>query len=122
MNPIALISDIRQAFHNIKTDESHRDVLRFLWYEDILNDDPNVIADRFARLLFVLTSRPIILNSAIDLHINKFENLSPERVEQFLRDFYVNGSSTSFPNVKDTYDFSLFVLETLRDGGFHLHK
>ena len=122
MNPIALISDIRQAFHNIKTDESHRDVLRFLWYGDILNDDPNVIADRFARLLFVLTSSPIILNSTIDLHINKFENLSPERVEQFLRDFYVNGSSTSFPNVKDTYDFSLFVLETLRDGGFNLHK
>ena len=31
MNPIALISDIQQAFHNIKIDETHRDVLRFLW-------------------------------------------------------------------------------------------
>ena len=31
MSPIALISDIQQAFHNIKIDETHRDVLRFLW-------------------------------------------------------------------------------------------
>ena len=30
MNPIALISDIQQAFHNLKIDESHRDVLWFL--------------------------------------------------------------------------------------------
>ena len=122
MNPIALISDIQQAFHNIKIDESHRDVLRFLWYDNILNDDPNIITYRFARLLFGLTSSPFILNSTIDLHMKKFENLSPEKVEQFLRDLYVDNSSTSFPNIKDAYDFYLFVLETLRDGGFSLRK
>ena len=122
MNPIALISDIQQAFHNIKIDESHRDVLRFLWYDNILNDDPNIITYRFARLLFGLTSSPFILNSAIDLHMKKFENLSPEKIEQFLRDLYVDDSSISFPNIKDAYDFYLFVLETLRDCGFSLRK
>ena len=60
MNPIALISDIQQAFHNIKIDESHRDVLQFSWYDDILNDGPNLIAYRFARLLFGLTSSPFV--------------------------------------------------------------
>ena len=122
MNPIAVISDIQQAFHNIKIDESHRDVLRFLWYDNILNDDPNIIAYRFARLLFGLTGSPFILNSTIDLHMNKFENLSQGKVEQFLRDLHVEDSSTSFPNLKDAYGFYLFVLETLRDGGFSLHK
>ena len=117
-----MISDIQQAFHKIKIDESHRDVLRFLWYDNILNDDPNIIAYRFARLLFGLTSSPFILNSTINLHINKFQNLSPEKVQEFLRDLYVDNSSTSFPHIKDAYDFYLFVLETLNDGGFSLHK
>ena len=121
-NPIALISDIQQAFHKIKIDESHRDVLRFLWYNNILNDDPNIIAYRFARLLFGLTSSPFILNSTINLDINKFENLSQEKGEQFLRDLYVDNSTTSFANIKDAYDFYCFVLETLRGGGFSLHK
>ena len=56
------------------------------------------------------------------MHINKFETLSPEKFEQFLRDLYVDDSSTSFPNIKDAHDFYLFVLQTLRDGGFSLHK
>ena len=60
--------------------------------------------------------------STIDLHMNKFENSSPEKVEQFLRDLYIDDSSTAFPNIKDAYDFYLFVLETLRDGGFSLHN
>ena len=121
-NPIALISGIQQAFHKIKIDESHRDVLRFLWYNNILNDDPNIIAYRFARLLFGLTSSPFILNSTINLHTNKFQNLSPENVQEFLRDLYVDDSSTSFPHIKDAYNFYLFVLETLSDGGFSLHN
>ena len=58
------------------------------------------------------------MNSTIDLHMKKFENLSPEKVEQFFRDLYVDDSSTSFPNIKDAYDFYLFVLKTLRDGSF----
>ena len=54
--------------------------------------------------------------------MKKSENLSPEKLEEFLRDLYVDDSSTSFPNIKDAYDFYLFVLETLRDGGFSLRK
>ena len=54
--------------------------------------------------------------------MKKSENLSPEKLEEFLRDLYVDDSSTSFPNIKDTYDFYLFVLETLRDSGFSLRK
>ena len=80
--PIAFISDIQQAFHNMKIDESHRDVLRCLWYDNILNDNQNIIAYRFARLLFRLTRSSFIFNSTTDLHMNKFENLSPEKIEQ----------------------------------------
>ena len=122
MNPIASVSDIQQAFHNIKIDKFHRDVLRFLWHDNILNDDPNKFAYCFARLLFGLTSNPFIFNSAIDLHMNKFGNLSPEKVKQFLRDLNVNDSSTSFPNIKGAYEIYLFVLEALRDSSFSWHQ
>ena len=122
MNWIASVSDIQQAFHNIKIDKFHRDVLRFLWHDNILNDDPNIFAYCFARLLFGLTSNPFIFNSAIDLHMNKFGNLSPEKVKQFLRDLNVNDSSTSFPNIKGAYEIYLFVLEALRDSSFSWHQ
>ena len=112
---------IQQALHNIKIDEYHRDVLRLLRYDNILNDDLNIIAHRFACLWFGLTNSPFILNSTTDLHMNKFEDLLPEKVEQLLRDLSVDDSSISFPNLKDAYNFYLFVLETLRDGGFSLH-
>ena len=56
------------------------------------------------------------------MHLKKSENLSPEKVEGFLRDLYIDDSSTSFPNIKYAYDFYLFVLETLRDSGFSLRK
>ena len=80
MNPIAMISDIQQAFHNTKIDESHWEVLWFSWYDNILNDGPNIITYRFARLSFGLTSSPFILNSTIDLYMKKSENSSPEKV------------------------------------------
>ena len=49
---IGLVSDIKQAFLNIAIAAEHRDLLRFLWYENCNADDPEVIILQFTQLVF----------------------------------------------------------------------
>ena len=71
LGKIGLISDIKQAFLNIAIAEEHRDLLRFLWYENFDADDPEVIILRFTRVVFGLTSSPFLLNGTISSHVSQ---------------------------------------------------
>ena len=66
-----MVSDIKQAFLNIAIAEEHRDLLRFLWYENFDADDPEVIILRFTRVVFGLTSSPFLLNGTISSHVSQ---------------------------------------------------
>ena len=68
---IGLVSDIKQAFLNIAIAEEHRDLLRFLWYENFDADNPEVIILPFTRVVFGLTSSPFLLNGTISSHVSQ---------------------------------------------------
>ena len=68
---IGLVPDIKQAFLNISIAEEHRDLLRFLWYENFDADDPEVIMLRFTRVVFGLTSSSFLLNGTISSHVSQ---------------------------------------------------
>ena len=70
LGKIGSVSDIKQAFLNIAIAEEHRNLLRFLWYENFDADDPDVIILRFTRVLFGLTSSPFLLNGTISTHVS----------------------------------------------------
>ena len=44
---IALVADIKQAFPEMKVNQSHQDFLQFLWYKSVTADNPNKVAFRF---------------------------------------------------------------------------
>ena len=52
LGKIGLVSDIEQAFLNIAMAEEHRDLLRFLWYENFDAGYPKVIILQFTRVVF----------------------------------------------------------------------
>ena len=52
LGKIGLVSDIKLAFLNIAMAEEHRDLLRFLWYENVDAGYPKVIILRFTRVVF----------------------------------------------------------------------
>ena len=56
---IGLISDIRKAFLNIGVALEDRDVLRFLWVEDINELNPKIVVGRFAGVYLVVLFRYI---------------------------------------------------------------
>ena len=63
--PIGMVVDIEKAFHQIIADPGDRDMLRFLWFDDITKPKPQIVTFRFARLMFGLTPSPVILNGII---------------------------------------------------------
>ena len=54
---IALTADIEKAFLMISVDDHNRDVLRFLWVEDISKADPEIRVFRFTRVVFGVSTQ-----------------------------------------------------------------
>ena len=66
-----LTADIEKAFHQIAVDPRDRDMLRFLWFDNMQKEHPNIIQYRFCRLVFRLTSSPAILSSVLMHHLTQ---------------------------------------------------
>ena len=69
LGKIGIVADIKKAFLQIAIDEDQRDFLRTIWYKDVFAQNPTVKILRFARLVFGLTSSPIVLNWTVRIHL-----------------------------------------------------
>lgn len=73
-------------FHQVHVNPEHRDLLRFLWWED--ND---LVDYRMTVHLFGATSSPSCANFALKQTTNDFEGEYSEQAANFMRnDFYVD--------------------------------
>ena len=92
-----LTADIEKAFHQIAVDLQDRDMLRFLWFDNMQKEHPNIIQYRFCRLVFGLTSSPAILSSVLMHHlIQRTDPKSPVNsplAESLYVDDFVGGAS-----------------------------
>lgn len=55
-------TDIEKAFLQITISEKNKDFLRFLWFDNVYSEQPKIVRNRFARILFGVTSSPYLLN------------------------------------------------------------
>ena len=62
---IALTSDIEKAFHQVSVHEKSRSFLRFLWFDNAFSNQPKIVRNSFARVIFGVTCSPILPNEAI---------------------------------------------------------
>ena len=65
---VALVADIEKAFLQISVADRDRDALRFLWIDDPMKADPEIVTLRFARVPFGVTSSPFLLNATLQYH------------------------------------------------------
>ena len=96
-----------------------RDVLRFLWVDDVTKESPEIIVMRFTCVIFGVSSSP---NATIKHHLEKFHNTEPEFVELFLRSIYVDGVSYGTDNKEEVFKLYLKSKQVLAKGGFNLQK
>ena len=90
MYHIALTADIEKAFLMISVHEENKDVLRFLWVDDLSSDVPNIRTLRFTRVVFSVSSSPFLLNTTLQHHLDRSSTSHPDLVKQLTKSTYVD--------------------------------
>ena len=99
-----------------------RDVLRFLWVDDITKDNPKIMIYRFTRVVFGVTASPFLLNGTSKHHIEKYQEEDPEFVQKFLSGIYVDDLSSGAKDDNAAYELYIKSKQRLSEGGFNLRK
>ena len=120
---IAVVADIQQAFLQTLLNECHRNCLRFLWYNNIF-DENSLKVYRFGWVLFGLTCSPFLLNGTVKVLFEKHVNHDTRVVlEKFLRHIYVDDAAVSFNSIADASKFYRITSPAMsKTSGFNLRK
>ena len=120
MGNIAIVAEIQQTFLNV---EEHRNLLRFLWFREILSENLEVIILRFKRVIFGLTSSPFLLNGMLTYRVMiKLEDgKAIDLMTKLLRDLYVY-STASVNGVAEGVRIYNAAMSRLKKAGFKLRN
>jgi len=121
VHKIAITADIEAAFLQIGVKQSDRDILRFLWFDNVTQDKPSIVQYRYCRLVFGLTCSPAILGETIKFHIAQFASRNPE-VVKILNRLYADDLSYGCETVDEALDIYRKAKDIMRKGGFNLRK
>ena len=119
---VALIGDIEKAFLMVGINESDRDVLRFLWVDDVSANDPKTVVLRFTRVVFGVSSSPFLLNATLQHHLSQYQERDPQFVKLLHDSLYVDDIVTGGPNEEAVYELYLKIKIRLAEGGFNARK
>ncbi len=119
---VALVAGIEKAFLTISVAPRDRDVLRFLWVKDISCRKPEVVALRFTRVVFGVSSSPFLLNATVEHHIAKYLPTRPELVKTLMQSMYVDDVVCGAVGDDEAYALYADSKEILSQGSFNLGK
>ena len=117
---VVLTGDIEKAFLQIEVDETNRDYLRFLWYDQ----DGNLVVYRFARVPFGLTCSSFLLNATLRFHMQKrcLEEGNPDLLTLLSKSHYVDDWLIGAKTSDDVLLIKHWLTEFLNTVGMKLHK
>ncbi|KAL9965050.1 hypothetical protein ACROYT_G028777, partial [Oculina patagonica] len=119
---VALMTDIKSMFHQFMVSEEHRDLLRFLWWED---GDPSkgVVEYRMKVHLFGAGSSPGCANFGLKKAADDGEDEFGKEAAEFIRrDFYVDDGLKSVPTVEEAVTLIKASQGICDKAGLKLHK
>ena len=82
---------IEKVFLQISINPNDRDYLRFLWFEYVFAEVSKIVRNRFARVLFSMTSSPYLLNSTVPKHAKTYD-FGFEFINKVVNCFYIDTS------------------------------
>ncbi len=118
----ALTADLEKAFLQVSVAESDRDVLRFLWVEDIQKEHPELRALRFASVVFGVSSNPFLLNATLKYHLERYSSTHPNLVQRLLESTFVDDVVTGADTEDEAFTLYTQGKSIFRDRGFNLRK
>ena len=119
---IGLTGDIQSAFLNTELNEKDRDVLRFLWVENVEDEIPQIMILRFNRVTFGVGPPPFLLNATLRHHLSRYEEADPELIQELRDSFYIDDLTTGEEDDQSAFDLYKKSKTCLEDGSFHLRK
>ena len=121
-NNVAIMGDIEAMFHQIKVTSKHRDVLRFVWYEDgDLTKAPKTY--RMTVHLFGGIWSPSCANYALRrTALDQAELFDAKVVDTVISNFYLDDCLASVDTAEDAVKLVNDVCRMLKGGGFKLTK
>ena len=105
---------------NVGIREEDCEYIRFMWFKDIFSENPEITVYRLLRVVFGLICSPFLLNVTVKHHASKYFTKWKYFVEKFLRDLYVDDSTSGFDTVFAAYYFYLKTKSVMHDAGFDL--
>ena len=120
--PVAFACDIEGMFHQVHVNEEHRDLLRFLWWDQgDTTKEPTKY--RMTVHLFGATSSPGCANLALRTAADDSkDDLGVEAASFIKENFYVDDGLRSVPTVPEATKLIKNATEMCMRGGFKLHK
>jgi hypothetical protein len=121
-NKVGLVVDIEKAFFNIAIDEKQRDLIRFLWLDDINSEDPIVDVYRFARAIFGMNCCPFLLNATLHHHVSEYYRKDLALAKALLDALCVDDWTSGEEGEGRAYELYRETNECFASGGFKLRK
>ena len=97
-------------------------MLRFLWFDDIYQDDPIVKVYQFHRLPFGLTSSPPVLSTIIRHHLLKYRESEFDIVSLLLESLYADDFAGGAYDEVVAIRIQRTAKDLMHKGGFCLKK
>ncbi|XP_068247736.1 uncharacterized protein [Palaemon carinicauda] len=119
---VAFNWDVEAMYHQVLVNEEHRNLLRFLWFDN--HDlDGNIVQYRMTVHLFGARSSPSVTNYALKATADRFKDKTTEKAAEFIKeDFYVDDGLKSVATVEEAINLAKDSQMICKRGGFHLHK
>ena len=119
-HPVAILGDIKQAFLQVRIEESDRDAMRFHWYKDLHTKEVETL--RFTRALFGLSPSPFLLGGVINQHLGNCRARFPAEVDEIERSLYVDDLIGGGKTTTEARHFKESATVIFGEAQLQLHK
>ena len=116
------MADIEKAFLMVSVTNSDRDVLRFLWVDDVHKESPAIVQMRFTRVVFGVSASSFLLNATIRHHLEKYRDENPDLVNTLMKSIYVDDVTYGADGEDEAYKLYVLSKKVFAEGGFNLRK
>ena len=118
---IAIAADIEAMYHQVKVTQTDADSLRFLWQDDLNNENP----DTYQMVVHIFGGKdsPSCANYALKRtgHDNS-ASFNPSTVESVLKSFYMDDFLKPVISEEQAKDLCKEMIDIMKKGEFNLNK